>query len=112
MFAKDTLYIVGNAKTQQGNPITMQYGQFFIGFVVQQESGVIIDCAPSATLPTTAAFISSLFIGQSLAADPAEIKREVERRYFASSQKAIIVAYKDAQKKFACIQKGLQIDLA
>lgn len=36
MFAENTIYIVGNAKSQQNNPITRQYGPFFIGFVVER----------------------------------------------------------------------------
>lgn len=111
MFAENTIYIVGNSKTQQTNPITIQYGQFFIGFVVSRETGVIVACDASSIITTTTDFISSLFIGKSLQDDPEQIKQAIESRYFASSQKAILVAYKDAQKKFLCIQKGIQIDL-
>ena len=112
MFANDTIYIVGNAKTQQSNPITIQYGQFFIGFVVKRDTGKIIACDPSSTIHTTAKFIRSLFVGKSLQEDPETIRQEVENRYFASSQKAILVAYKDAHKKYNCLQKGLQIDIS
>lgn len=112
MFGEDTIYIIGNSKTQQGNPITIQYGQFFIGFVANRKTGVIIACDVSTVMRTTADFISSLFIGKSLQGDPEVIKQEIENRYFASSQKAILVAYKDAQKKFICIQKGINIDLS
>ena len=112
MFPESTLYIVGNAKSQQNNPITHQYGQFFIGFVVDRETGKIVTCGTSSTIQTTNDFICSIFIGKSLQDDVQVIKQELERRYFGSSQKAILVAYKDAQKKFSRIQSGLTVDLS
>lgn len=111
MFAENTIYIVGNAKSQQNNPITHQYGQFFIGFVVNRESGEIVTCGTSSTIQVTNDFISSLFIGKSLHDDVQMIKQQLESRYFGSSQKAILVAYKDAHKKFFRIQSGLAVDL-
>lgn len=112
MFTENTLYIVGNAKSQQNNPITHQFGQFFIGFVVEKETGTIVTCGCSSTISTTAEFICSLFTGKSLRDDLELIREQVETRYFGSSQKAIIVAYKDAQKKFCRIVNGLPIDLS
>ena len=111
MFPENSIYIVGNAKAAQHNPITHQYGQFFIGFVVERETGKIITCGASATIQTTGEFISSLFTGRSLRDDADLIKGLVESRYFGSSQRAILVAYKDAQKKFLRIQNGLPVDL-
>ncbi|MDF2568545.1 MAG: hypothetical protein K0R55_149 [Sporomusa sp.] len=110
MFAQNTIYIVGNAKSQQNNPITHHYGQFFIGFVVERETGEIVTCGSSATVPTTAEFICSLFTGKSMREDFEIIKQQVENRYFGSSQKAILVAFKDAQKKYVRIMNGLAID--
>ncbi|MCX7781583.1 MAG: DUF3870 domain-containing protein [Negativicutes bacterium] len=112
MFAENTLYIVGNAKTQQHNPITRRFGQFFIGFVVERDTGRIVTCGASATINVTNEFIASLFTGMSLREDFEVVRQRVESRYFGSSQKAILVAYKDAQKKFARILSGLPVDLS
>lgn len=111
VFADNTIYIVGNAKTQQNNPITHQYGQFFIGFVVERDSGKIITCGSSSTIHTTSDFVASLLSGRTLKDDSELIKQLVESRYFGSSQKAIIVAFKDAQKKYYRITNGLPVDL-
>ena len=111
MFADNTIYIVGNAKSQQNNPITHHYGQFFIGFVVERETGRIVACGSSATVSTTAEFICSLFAGKSMRDEFEVIRQQVETRYFGSSQKAILVAYKDAQKKFSRIMNGLPLEL-
>lgn len=112
MFRDNTLYIVGNAKVQQNNPITHQFGQFFIGFVVERETGVIVSCGSSTTIPITAEFICSLFRGRSLKDAAEDIRKLLESRYFGSSQKAILVAFKDAQKKYNRILDGLPVDLS
>lgn len=112
MFADNTLYIVGNAKSQQNNPITHHFGQFFIGFVVERETGRIVSCGSSVTISVTAEFICSLFSGKSLTDDIDSIRHLLESRYFGSSQKAILVAFKDAQKKYQRIVSGLPVDLS
>lgn len=112
MFAENTIYIIGNAKTQQNNPITHQFGQFFIGFVVERDSGKIVTCGSSSTIHTTSDFVASLFAGRSIRDDSEAIRQLVENRYFGSSQKAIVVAFKDAQKKYSRIVNGLPVDLS
>ncbi|XER14623.1 hypothetical protein SATMO3_49060 [Sporomusa aerivorans] len=111
MFADNTVYIVGNAKTQQNNPITHHYTQLFIGFVVEKDTGKIVTCASSVILPLTGEFITSLFSGRSMREDFEVIKQQIESRYFGSSQKAIVVAFKDAQKKFFRIISGQPFDV-
>lgn len=111
MFPPNSIYIVGDAKTQQNNPITVRFGQFFIGFVVDKDSGEILGCGGASTLSITNEFIQSLFFGKSLLTDSNVIRKEVESRYFGSSQKAIVVAFKDAQKKFLNYQRGEKIML-
>jgi hypothetical protein len=51
-------------------------------------------------LELTGRFIRDFFVGRRLAEDEAAIVAEVNRRYYGTSRKAIIVAYKDALKKF------------
>lgn len=110
MFEKNTIYLVGNAKVQQNNPITMNFGQFFIGFVVEKTSGKIITCEASTTISLTAKFIDSMFTGLSIEEPFEAVAKEVESRYFGSSPKAILVAFRDAQKKYDNIKNGLRIE--
>ncbi|OHD22242.1 MAG: hypothetical protein A2Y38_21475 [Spirochaetes bacterium GWB1_59_5] len=104
MYEDSTVYIVGNSKTNNENAITTLYNSFYIGFVLQPDSGLIVDVSCSATIRTTDEFVHSLFLGKSMGIDDAMLEDEVKRRYHGSSQKAIIVAYKDAAKKFAEIR--------
>ena len=111
-FDENTIYIVGNAKSSQNNPITQLYGQFFLGFVVEKTGGKILACGVSATISVTSDFVSSMFVGRSLLDEAETVKKLVENRYFGSSQKAIIVAFKDAQKKYNQILNGQTVDLS
>ncbi|WP_268870253.1 DUF3870 domain-containing protein [Sporomusa ovata] len=65
-------------------------------------------CDAATTLSVTNEFIRSLFVGKNIQDDSDIIRQEIEDRYFGSSQKAILVAYKDVQKQFVNIQQGRQ----
>ncbi|MGB9839570.1 DUF3870 domain-containing protein [Thermovenabulum sp.] len=106
IYPKNTIYIVGNSKSQQNNPITHIYNVFFIGFVVDKSTGLILDVDASFILQSSINFIKSLFVGRSMDEDINSIIEEIEARYFGSSQKAIIVAFKDAHKKYHQIKNG------
>lgn len=100
-YDKNTIYVIGNAKTNSDNAITQKFNSFFIGFVINGDTSEIIDLSCSATIRTTEYFIASLFIGKKFGKFDKDIEEEVKRRYLGSSQKAIIVAYKDAVKKYS-----------
>lgn len=106
-FPDDSLLLVGNAQTTGDNPITHQYSAFFITFVVES-AGTIIECSASVVLPLTDRFIRDLFIGRHIADDEKAITADVYARYYASSRKAIVVAYRDALKKFKEIKAERQ----
>ena len=96
----DSYYIVGHAKTSSDNPITRQYAIFFMAFVVEAEKGTILDLDASVILPLSNTFIKNLFVGRSIAEEDSGLIDEIQRRYHGTSKKALVVAYKDAVKKF------------
>src|SRR5690625_2495301 len=100
MYHKDTVYVIGHGKTSTENAITEQFKIFFIGFVVDTENDEVVDLSCSATISTTQEFIASMFIGKKFDSYSEELEEEVLRRYFGTSQKAILIAYKDALKKY------------
>ena len=100
MYNKNTVYIIGHGKTSSDNAITERFKIFFIGFVIDIENHVVIDLSCSATIPTTNEFVRSIFMGAKFDKYSQELEKEITRRYFGSSQKAIIIAYKDAYKKY------------
>lgn len=99
MLDKDSIYLVGEAKSPANNPITEQYKLFFIGFVVDKTTGKIIDVEATAILTLTSRFIRHLFVGKNIL-DTEKITETIEEGYHGSSQKAIIVAYRSACHKF------------
>jgi hypothetical protein len=99
LYDADTIYVIGDAQASQNNPIKQQYSAFFIGLVVDTTNDKIVDAGCSSTIPLTSAFARSLFVGHSIHATE-EVELAIRSRYFGSSQKAMIVAFKDAQKKY------------
>lgn len=99
MYDKDTIYVVGDAQSSVNNPITQQYSVFFVGLVVDTTNHKIVEAGCSSTISLTSEFVRSIFIGYSMW-DFDQITDEIKRRYHGSSQKALIVAFKDAQKKY------------
>lgn len=105
MYEDTTVYIVGHGKTSNDNAITSTFKIFFIGFVVDVETDCIVDLECSATIEITRQFVKSLFFGKSMAEYDESLIEAIGRRYFGSSQKAMITAYKDAVKKYQSVKK-------
>lgn len=108
MYGRDTIYIIGIAKSQQHNPITQQYGRFLLGFVVNRDSGIIESCGSTVVMKSTYDFLDDLFRGLNIDTDGELIRSELENRYFGASQKAIMVAFRDAQRRFRLFKKGVR----
>lgn len=111
MYGRDTIYIIGIAKSQQHNPITQQYGRFLLGFVVNRDSGIIESCGSTVVMKSTYDFLDDLFRGLNIDTDGELIRSELENRYFGASQKAIMVAFRDAQRRFRLFKKGVRGDV-
>lgn len=105
MYSKSTVYIVGHGKTSCDNAITSNFKIFFIGFVIDTEDDSIVDLECSATVSITSRFVKSLFLGKSFSKYDSAIEEEIKRRYYGTSQKAIIASYKDAIKKYQEIKE-------
>ena len=110
MYGPETIYIIGIAKSQQNNPITQQYGRFLLGFVVHKDDGVIESCGSTVVMKTTYDFLDALFRGKNIDTDGELIRHEIENRYFGASQKAILVAFRDAQRRYRMYRQGVRGD--
>lgn len=100
MYDKNTVYIVGHGKTAVDNAITDKYKIFFIGFVVETTYDSIVDLECTATLDITRRFVKSIFLGKNFSVYDEKLEEEILSRYFGTSQKALVTAYKDAQKRY------------
>ena len=99
MYADNMVYIVGESKAASNNPITQHFTQFFIGLVVNRKSHEIIDVECSAMLSLTNRFIKSLIVGRSMI-NVEDLENEIQERYFGSSQKALMIAVRNAGIKY------------
>ncbi|AWE08570.1 hypothetical protein DCE79_14860 [Lysinibacillus sp. 2017] len=98
MFHDQIIYIIGDAQVSQNNPISKQYNQFFLGIAIDRSNGIIVEVDCSATVQLTVKFIASIMVNRSIHDD--QIIEHLQNRYHGSSQKALIVAFKDVQRKY------------
>ncbi|MBQ0137800.1 MAG: DUF3870 domain-containing protein [Kurthia sp.] len=98
MFHDQIIYIIGDAQVSQNNPISKQYNQFFLGIAIDRSNGIIVEVDCSATVQLTVKFIASIMVNRPIHDD--QIIEHLQNRYHGSSQKALIVAFKDVQRKY------------
>ena len=68
-------------------------------FVVERETGKIIDFDINTASALTAKFIRSIFLGKSLITQMNEIKSSIQQNYLGASARAIIVASLSARQR-------------
>ena len=100
-----TIYLTGESKAPSNNPITEQWGLFFIGLIVDTETHVIekVDC--TATLTLTVEFVRELLVGRPLLEDDSLVE-SITDRYHGSSQRALATAVRNAATKYRDLSAG------
>lgn len=99
-----SLFITGEAKAPSNNPITNQYGLFYMAFVVEGDTGRILDAECSATLGLTKSFVRDLFVGECIT-EQGLLTERITARYHGSSQRALTTAFQNAVGKFRSIAR-------
>ncbi len=61
-------------------------------------------------MKSTIDFLDELFQGRNIDTDGELIRSEIENRYFGASQKAILVAFRDAHRRFRLYKSGVRGD--
>lgn len=106
IYDKNTIYILGTSKISQNDPISAIYDIFFIGVILEGDSGIIIDATCNMVRDVTADFIKSILIGYDLMNDIDKITDEIQDRFHGMAQKAVVAAVKDARNKYIMIKKS------
>lgn len=106
LYSNNTVYVIGRDKIRKDNDLKKQSRTFCIGFVIDTETDEIVDISCSTT-PITNEFISSIFVGKYFDKYYEEVEEEIKRRYLGISQKSIVMAYKDALKKYREVKEKL-----
>ncbi|MDR1835192.1 MAG: DUF3870 domain-containing protein [Fusobacteriaceae bacterium] len=96
----EKIYVVGHSKTNLDNPITKIYNKFFLAFIISRKDDAILDVEAPFILKITNVFVKELFVGRNFVKDEDKILEDIRSSYIGDSQRSVIVAYKDALKKY------------
>lgn len=105
MYNWDTIYVIGESRTNMDNAITIIYNSFYVAFEVNVFTDEIVDMGCTHTMDITERFIKNIFIGKRLDKYDHSIEEEIKLRYYGTSQKAMMVSYKDALKKYVEVKQ-------
>ncbi|MEU5832470.1 DUF3870 domain-containing protein [Streptomyces diacarni] len=94
-----SVFVTGEAKASANNPITTQFGMFYIALVVEKGTHRILDAECSATLALTNSFVKSLIAGECITEEGLLAER-ITTRYHGSSQRALLTALRNAATKY------------
>lgn len=100
-----SVYVVGDSRTNADNAITKNYGAFFVAFEVDDDTYRVLDFNCTHTLDITQVFLRKLFVGHVFPSIDEWIEDELNRRYGGASRKAVLVAYRDALKRWKQMTK-------
>ncbi len=105
----DTLYIIGESRTNLDNAITKIYASFYVAFEVDPADGKIVAFSCTHTLDLTEEFLRRIFVGKSIEKDCGALEKEISHRYYGSSAKALLVSLRDATKRYMDAKQKLDM---
>ncbi len=103
MYGANTLLIVGQAKPSKEDAIYSLHGEFYVSFVVERDTGKILDVECNTILSVTSRFVTELLVGKSLKRDMEEMEVSIRERYYALTQKPLIACLKDAHNRYMMV---------
>lgn len=101
-----TYYVIGESRTNADNAITAIYGSFYAAFEVSEQTEQVLAYNCTHTLELTEQFLQKLFVGQHFPSIDSWLEEVLERRYGGSSRRAVLVAYRDALKRYRSMRRG------
>jgi len=104
LYKKNTVYITGTAKISTNDPISAIFDTFFVGIILDRDTGIIIDVTCNMVRDVTSDFIKSLMLGRDLVKDEESITDEIKDRFHGIAQKAVIAAFKDARNRYVMLK--------
>lgn len=105
IYPKNTIYVIGTARISENDPISAMFDIFFVGIIVERDTGKIVDVTCNMVREVTADFIKSMLIDYRLGEDIDQIVEEIKDRFYGMAQKAVIAAVKDARNKYLLVNK-------
>ncbi len=102
----DSVYVIGESRTNADNAITKMYGTFFMAFEIEDETLNVLDFSCTHTIETTQRYLRKLFVGKRFPDIDGWLEQALNERYGGSSRKAVLVAYHDALKRWLAMAEG------
>ncbi|MCI8870735.1 MAG: DUF3870 domain-containing protein [Lawsonibacter sp.] len=96
----NSVFVIGESRTNADNAITKIYGSFYMAFEVEEGTHRVLSFSCTHTLNTTEDFLRRLFLNRNLLDLGFDLETELNRRYGGSSRKAVLVSYRDAVKRY------------
>ena len=95
-----SVFVIGESRTNADNAITKMYGTFYMAFEIDDDTCEVLDFSCTHTIDTTQSYLRKLFLGQNFAEIDGWLEETLNSRYGGSSRKAVLVAYRDALKRW------------
>ncbi|MBU5439307.1 DUF3870 domain-containing protein [Tissierella sp. MSJ-40] len=100
-YGPDTVYFVSYSKLPEDISATYVHKVVGVGFLINTKTGIIEDVMVTLISDLCKDFLAYLMIGHNIERDGIdELIEKVDKRFFGSSQKAIIVGIKGAYAKY------------
>lgn len=101
-----SVYVIGESRTNADNAITKIYNSFYMAFEVEDGTRQVLDFSCTHTLDVTEHFLRKVFVGQDFLEIDDWLEDLLTRRYGGSSRKAVLVSYRDALKRYRAMCGG------
>lgn len=99
-YPEDSVFVTGVAKVAKDDAINAMYGTFSLSMIIDIHSNRIISISGNMVMQETNDFIAQLLTGKNIVTDVDEMCGILKKRFLALSQKAVIVALRDAQNHY------------
>lgn len=96
----NSVFVIGESRTNADNAITKIYGSFYMAFEIEDHTHKILDFSCTHTIDTTESFLRKVFLGEDFLKIGDTLEDLLNRRYGGSSRKAVLVSYRDACKRY------------
>lgn len=95
-----SIFVVGESRTNADNAITKMFNTFYMAFEIDDKTFEVLDFSCTHTIATTENYLRKMFVGQIFPEIDEWLEESLNRRYGGSSRKAVLVAYRDALKRW------------
>lgn len=99
-YPEDAVFVTGVSKVSKEDAINAMYGTFSLSIVIDVHSNRIIGASCNMVMQETKDFVAHILMGKNIVTEVDDMCAALRKRFLALSQKAVIVALRDAQNRY------------